>query len=210
MQDTCSPVQLKLENAVRRLKLDIEAKDQKLAQQDQAFKRAEQKRIAVAVEVKTTRQKLQATQSRVAQLLQEKENLEDTLEQREVEYQALREYAGYASNKIEKQKRALSRKQEEIAGIRKQLAAVTAELERMKSQLPSFQQELEKITQKLAKKSEEVQMLREAKEEMKLQLEVQKKLIDGYLMQQTAAKSSDANYRKEVEVTGRIDSCVCM
>ena len=195
---------------MHRLKLDIETKDQKLAQQDQAFKRAEQKRIAVAMEVKTTRQKLQATQNRMTQLLQERENLEDTLEQREVEYQALREYAGHASNKIEKQQRALSRKQEEIVDLRKQLAAVTAELKRMKLQLPSFQHELEKITLELAEKSKEVQLLREAKEEMKLQLEVQRRWIDGYLIQQTAAKSSDANYRKEVEVTGRIDSCVCM
>ena len=70
----------------------------------------------------------------------------------------------------------------------------------MKSQLPSFQRKLQKVTLELTKKSTEVQGLREAKEEMKLQLEVERKRIDDYLMQNMAASSSEANYRKEVEV----------
>ena len=73
----------------------------------------------------------------------------------------------------------------------------------MKSQLPSFQRKLQKVTLELTKKSTEVQGLREAKEEMKLQLEVERKRIDDYLMQNMAASSSEANYRKEVEVSCR-------
>ena len=115
-----------------------------------------------------------------------------------MELRALREYA---TNEKEKHEQVLSQKEKEIVGFQKQLAAVRGELERMKLQPLSFQEELQKVTLELAKKSTEVQMLREAKEEMKLHLQVERKRFDDYLMQQTAARSSDANYRKEVEVS---------
>ena len=115
-----------------------------------------------------------------------------------MELRALREYA---TNEKEKHEQVLSQKEKEIVGFQKQLAAVRGELERMKLQPLSFQEELQKVTLELAKKSTEVQMLREAKEEMKLHLQVERKRVDDYLMQQTAARSSDANYRKEVEVS---------
>ena len=110
---------------------------------------------------------------------------------------------------MEKQQHAVSLREEDIAGLRKHLTAVRDEMERMKSQPLSFQEDLHKVTLELAKKSAEVQMLWEAKEEMKLQLEVERKRIDGYLMQQTAAMSSDANYRKEVEVSNN-KSSICI
>ena len=115
-----------------------------------------------------------------------------------MELRALREYA---TNEKEKHEQVLSQKEKEIVGFQKQLAAVRGELERMKLQPLSFQEELQKVRLELAKKSTEVQMLREAKEEMKLHLQVERKRVDDYLMQQTAARSSDANYRKEVEVS---------
>ena len=192
---------------VNRIKLDIESKDPVLAQRDQSLKRVEQERISVARGFITIREKMKAVQTRIAQVTQEKENVEGMLEQREMEFQALKEYT---TSKIEKQQRALSQKQEEIAGLRKNLAAVRDELERMKSQLPSFQKELQKVTLELAKKSTEVQLLREDKEEMKLQLEVERRRIDGYLMQQTAAMSSEASYRKEVQVNIQTNSSISM
>ena len=207
IQHHSSSVQLRLEMEVKRIKLDIEGKDQILAQRDQSLKRAEQVRAAVAQKFKTNKQRLRTAQSRTAQLLQERNSLKDNLEQKEMELQALRKYA---TDEREKQQRVLSRKEEEITYLRKQLAMVTDELERMKSQLPSFQEELQKVQLELAKKSTEVQMLREAKEEMKSQLEVERKRVDGYLMQKTAARSSDANYRKEVEVSGRKYSFLSM
>ena len=199
-QDHSSSVQLRLEMEIKRIKVDIEGKDQTLAQQDQSLKRAEQEKIVVAQKFKTNKQRFRIAHSRTAQLLQERNSLKDNLEQKEVELQALEKYV---TDEVEKLQHALLRKEEEITDLRKQLAMVTEELERMKSQLPSFQEELQKVQLELAKKSTEVQMLREAKEEMKSQLEVEKKRIDGYLMQQTAVRSSDANYRKEVEVSGR-------
>lgn len=190
---------------VNKLKLDIESKDQILAQRDQSLKRVEKEQIAVVSGFKTIREKMKAVQTRMAQLNQEKEKVEGTLEQREMEFQALKEYT---TTKVERQQWALSQKQEEIASLRKNLAAVRNELERMKSQLPSFQKELQKVALELAKKSTEVLMLREAKEEMKLQLEVERKRIDGYLMQQTAVMSSCANYGEEVKVNNQTHSSI--
>ncbi len=178
--------------------MDIEGKDQILAQQDQSLKRAEKERIVVAQKFTTTTKKLREAKIRIGQLLLERKNLEGILEQKEMELRALREYA---TNEKEKHEHVLSQKEKEIAGFQQQLATVRDELERMKLQPISFQEELEKVRLELAKKSTEVQMLREAKEEMKLHLQVERKWVDHYLMQQTAARSSDANYGKEVEVS---------
>ena len=79
VQDQGSSLQLRLEMEVNRLKLEIERKDQILAQQDQSFKRAEQEKFAVAQGLKTIRHRLQRAQTRLAQLLQDKNYLEATL-----------------------------------------------------------------------------------------------------------------------------------
>ena len=181
--------------------MDIEGKDQILAQQDQSLKRAEKERIAVAQKFTTISKRLQEAKTKIRQLLQERTKLEGTLEQKVMELRALRKFREYATNEKETHEHVLSQKEKEIAGFQQQLAAVRDELERMKLQPLSFQEELQKVRLELAKKSTEVQMLRETKEEMKLHLQVERKRVDDYLMQQTAARSSDANYRKEVEVS---------
>ena len=178
--------------------MDIEGKDQILAQQDQSLKRAEKERIVVAQKFTAITKKLREAKIRIGQLLLERKNLEGILEQKEMELRALREYA---TNEKEKHKHVVSQKEKEIAGFQQQLAAVRDELERMKLQPQSFREELQKVRLELAEKSTEVRMLREAEEKVKSHLQVERKRVDDYLMQQTAARSSDANYRKEVEVS---------
>ena len=184
--------------------MDIKGKDQILAQQDQSLKRAEKERIVVAQKFTTTTKKLWEAKIRIGQLLLERKNLEGILEQKEMELWALREYA---TNEKEKHEHILSQKEKEIAGFQQQIAAVRDELESMKLQPLSFQEELEKVRLELAKKSTEVQVLREAKEEMKSHLQVERKWVDHYLMQQTAGRSSDADYGKEVEVSN-VKKCI--
>jgi len=173
-----------------------------VAQKDQGLKRAEQERAAIAQGFATIRSKIQNAQRTIAKLLQEKSNLENTLKLRELELQALRQFA---TTEMEQEHHVTSLKEKEILDLKKQLETVTEELEKTKPQLPSMHQELQKVVMQLERKSTEVQMLREAKEQLQLQLEMERKRIDGYLMQQMAAKVSDESYRRQIQVSSIFD-----
>ena len=124
--------------------------------------------------------------------------MENILKLREVEFEVLRQSV---TTEMEQQHNVMSLKQKEILDLKQQLQTVTEELQRTKPQVLTMHQKLQSISIKLEGKTTEVQMLRESKEELKLQLEMERKRIDGYLIQQTAAKDSDASYRRQVEVS---------
>ena len=198
MQGPRSSLQRDLQSKVNKLQFDIEEKDQEVAQRDQGLKRAEQERATIAQGFATIRNKIQNAQRTIAKLLQEKSDLENTLTLREVEFKALRRGV---TAEMEQQHHVMSLKEKEILDLRKQLQTVTEELQKTEPQVKTMHRELQSISIKLERKTTEVQMLRESKEELKLQLEMERKRIDGYLIQQTAAKDSDASYRRQVEVS---------
>ena len=153
-------------------------------------------RTAISQGFATIRQRIQNAQEKIKQLHQEKIDLEDTLELHEHQMRLQQS----ATKEMEQQQQFVLLQEKEIAGLKEKLATVRDELEETKPQLPAMQRELQKITLELVKKSTEVQLLREAKEEMKLQLVMDGRRIDSYLMQISAARTSDASYRVEVEV----------
>ena len=85
-------------------------------------------------------------------------------------------------------------------GLEKSLQLREKELGRETS---SLTEQYQKRTLELASKSTEIKLLREAREEMKLSLDIERKRYDNVVMQQTAANTSNDSYKQEVEVLYR-------
>ena len=94
----------------------------------------------------------------------------------------------------------ISLREREISDLKTKLPEVREELGRETS---SLKEQYQKVTLELASKSTEIKLLREAREEMKLSLDIEKKRYDNVVMQQTAANTSTDSYKQEVEVLYR-------
>ena len=185
---------------VMELSSDIDSKDQELAQHDQSLKQAELKRKTISEEFTAVKQKLTESQSRITKLAEEKNDLENTLKLREFEFQIMQQSA---TQQMEMQRQSISLKEKDIADLKERLKTVRKELDETKFYVPALRVELQKASQELASKSTEINLLREAKEEMKLSLDIERKRYDNYVMQQTAANTSTDSYKQEVEVLYR-------
>ena len=105
-----------------------------------------------------------------------------------------------ASEQMELLQKSISRKEKEIDELQKKLQTVLKKLDETELQIPALRKELQRTSQELASKSTEIKLLREAKEEMKVSLDVERKRYDNVVMQQTAAKTSNDSYKQEKEV----------
>ena len=97
----------------------------------------------------------------------------------------------------------ISFKEKEIDDLQKKLQTVLKKLDEAEFQIPALREELQKASQELASKSTEIKLLREAKEEMKVSLDIERKRYDNVVMQQTAANTSNDSFKQEVEVLYR-------
>ena len=182
------------------LSSDIDSQDQELAQRDQSLKQAELKRNTISEEFTAVKQKLTESQSRITNLAEEKNDLENTLKLREFEFQIMQQSA---TQQMEMQRQSISLKEKEIVDLKKRLKTVRKELDETKFYVPALREELQKASQELASKSTKIKLLREAKEEMKLSLDIERERYDNAVMQQTAANTSNDSFKQEVEVLYR-------
>ena len=176
---------------------DIEDKDQELAKKQQALKQAEQWKNTVAKQLVSIQQKTENIRSKALNLLKEKDGLEKSLLLREKEIEIMKLSA--TKDKAQLQE-IISLKEKEIADLKTKLQEVREELGR---ETLSLNEQYQKVTLELASKSTEIKLLREAKEEMKLSLDIERKRYNNVVMQQTAANTSKDSYKQEVEVLYR-------
>ena len=182
---------------MNKLRHDIEDKDQELAKKEQALKQAEQWKNTATKQLVSIQQKTENIRSKALNLLKEKDGLEKSLLLREKEIEFLKQSA--AKDKTQLQE-IISLKEREIADLKTKLQEVREELGKETS---SLKEQYQKVTLELASKSTEIKLLREAKEEMKLSLDIERKRYDNVVMQQTAANTSNDSYKQEVEVLYR-------
>ena len=182
-----------------KLRNDIDNQDQDLARQDQSFLLAEQERDTALRRMETLEHQLSVSQSQVTQLIKEKEDTASTLRRREFEFQLLRRSA---TDQIELQQQSIYYKEKEIADLWVRLQSVESELAETKLRIPALKEDLQTATLKLKKKEVEVEVLQETKNDMRLLLDMEKRVLDNYLLQLTAASISHDQYRQEVEVMG--------
>ena len=183
---------------------DIEDKDQELAKKEQALKQAEQWKNTATKRLVSIQQKTENIRSKALNLLKEKDGLETSLLLREKEIEIMKLSA--TKDKAQLQE-IISLKEREIADLKTKLQEVREELGRETS---SLKEQYQKVTLELASKSTEIKLLREAREEMKLSLDIERKRYDNVVMQQTAANTSTDSYKQEVEVLYRQDGMIIL
>lgn len=183
---------------VQKLRNDIDDQDLDMAEREQSFQQAEQEKKAASQRIQTLEYKLSISESRVKQLMKEKDDVMSALKLLEFEFQLLRQTA---TEQIELQQQSISHKENEIAILKAKLQSVEKELDETKRQIvPALKEELQKASLELKNKSTEVQLLKEAKTDMRLLLDMEKKVLDNYLLQQTAANISHERFKHEVKV----------
>ena len=182
---------------MNKLRYDIEDKDQELAKKEQALKQAEQWKNTATKQLVSIQKKTENIRSKALNLLKEKDGLDKSLLLREKEIEFLKQSA--AKDKAQLQE-IISLRKREIADLKTRLQEVREELGRETS---SLKEQYQKVTLELASKSTEIKLLREAREEMKLSLDIERKRYDNVVMQQTAANTSNDSYKQEVEVLYR-------
>ena len=182
---------------VTKLRNDIDNQDYALVRQYQSFLLVEQERDAALRRIETLEHQLSVYQSQITQLVKEKEDTVSILRCREFEFQLLRRSA---TDQIELQQQSIYYKEKEIADLRTRLQSVESELAQAKLQIPALKEDLQTATLELKKKEVEVEVLQETKNDMRLLLDMEKRVLDNYLLQLTAASISHDQYRQEVKV----------
>lgn len=179
------------------MKLNIECKGEELRRHLQALEKAEQERRTIVEGFSTIRQKIQKARSRIEQLLQEKNGLEDILKLREHQLQLQKDSA---TQEKEWHQRHISLQEREISGLKIKLMEVEHELEKTQPQLLSLRKELQDVMLKLSKQSSELQNLQEVKERMKLELKMNRKEFDSHLIHQAGTSSSEHEVSIDIEL----------
>ena len=180
---------------VTKLRSDIDNQDQDLARQDQGCLQAEQERDAALRRIETLEHQLSVAESKITKLIKEKEVTESTLNLRTFELELLRQST---TNQIELQQRSIHQREKEISDLQRRLQSVEAEL--VKTQIPPMKEDLRRASLELQAKSAEVEILQEQRNETRKMLDMERRILDKYLMQLSAASISHDQYRQEVEV----------
>ena len=128
-----------IDTQIEQLRSTITSKDQELARLDQALQLAELEKKKVIQGLDMTGQSIRSSKDKIAQLLQEKESLEELLNLREDEGLVLKELSSKSevvmkevSTKLD---RLVTAKEKEIAGLKGQLQAVRCKLEEAEAEL---------------------------------------------------------------------------
>ena len=180
---------------VTKFRSDIDNQDQDLARQDQGCLQAQQERNAALRRIEALEHQLSVAESKITKLIKEKEVTESTLNLRTFELELLRQST---TNQIELQQRSIYQREKEISDLQRRLQSVEAEL--VKTQIPPMKEDLRRASLELQAKSAEVEILQEQRNERRKMLDMERRILDKYLMQLTAASVSHDQYRQEVEV----------
>ena len=196
-----------IDTQIEQLRCTITSKDQELARLDQALQLAELEKKKVIQGLDTAGQSIRSSKDRIAQLLQEKESLEELLNRREDEGLVLKLSSKSEvvmkemSTKPEVVDRLVAAKEKEIAGLKGQLQAVRCKLEEAEAELSDYREKLlRELIAELKEKSKEMECLREANAQTKLELDLERAKVDKLRMQQTMAAEDEEDYFCEVEV----------
>ena len=208
-----------IDTQIEQLRCTITSKDQELARLDQALQLAELEKKKVIQGLDMTGQSIRSSKDKIAQLLQEKESLEELLNRREDEGLVLKLSSKSEvvmkemSTKPEVVDRLVAAKEKEIAGLKRQLQSVRCKLEEAEAELSDYREKLlRELIAELKEKSKEMECLREANAQTKLELDLERAKVDKLRMQQTIAAEDEEKYFCEVEMrysTVLMCECTC-
>lgn len=187
-----------LKALVAKLKSDIDNRDQELGRQEHILQQLEEERKATSRRIETLEYKLTLCSTKITELIGEKEKTEDTLRLREFEFEML---SKSTEQKIDLRQQCINLREKEILNLKMHLQKVESELDETNMLIPTLEENLQKVLLELDKKSAEVRQLQENNNDLRLLLDMEKRVLDNYLLQQTAANTSHDTYVQEVHVS---------
>ena len=161
------------------------------------MQRLEEERKATSRRIKTLEHRLTLRSTNIVELIGEKENMENTLRQREFEFEML---CQSKTQKIELLQQCISTREKEILDLKMHLQNVDSELNEANKLIPTLKEKLQRKSVELEKKSAKVQRLKRDNNDMQLLLDMEKRVLDNYLLQEAAADVSHDRYIQEVQV----------
>ena len=182
---------------VTKLRSDVDNQDQDFAKQDHNFLQAKQERDAALRRIETLEHQLSVSQSKITELTKEKEDTKSNLKLCTFELELLRQST---TNQIELQQQSILQKEKEISNLQTQLQLVEDELAKTKSRILPMKEDWRRASLELQTKSAEMKILQKKRSEMRVSLDMERRILDNYLQQQAAARISHDRYRRELEV----------
>ena len=204
-----SSLQSELLDRAQQLYYKVEADEQQLCEVTNLLAQATQLSVASSNKRILTKQQATTAHERVKMLLVKKNEVERQHKLRQSELGFLQQLQGYLvgsedggwEREGEELEEVLIRKFEEVERLQEHLSEVKKELECAREEACSLREELQRVTVELAEKSTRVQELERTREELKENVNWQRKLVDMSLIQSTAAASSNEALLREIKVS---------
>ena len=205
-----------------KLSAKVRAKKEELDQKEKELCQSQLEKGMLTYQMTEIRKEMETAQSKIDGLLQEKNELEQMLKQRELQIELLklnlstmrekeemklstmREKQHYLITAKEQEvfqyQKQLDSKEQEVSQYQKQLDFVKQELEDERKKMTPLQEELQRKTVELTEKSVEIQFLREARDSANSQLKMEKEKAELQSKEVTAAAISHAVLVAELKV----------
>ena len=191
---------------------EVETYDQRLSEVTHSLEQARKWRGDVTNKRIYARREAASAHARVKVLLEKRKEMGRQLQLRKKELNFLQQLQGQlregeeGKREREELREVLMHKDVEVRQLQKQLSEVEKELECAREEARSLREELQRVTVELAEKSARVQELERAREELKENVNWQRKLVEMSLIQSTAAASSNEALLREIKV---LTSFIC-
>ena len=186
---------------ITELKCDRDKRVRELAERNRSWQAAEKERRRAGRQIEKLKHTLSKYQSRIRELLSEKDDMNNiALKVIQFELNSLYQTATEQMEEIELKRQSIDEKERKISQLKHRLDAVEKELEETNVQIPALKEDLRRVEGELENKSERVEEMRKSANDMQLLLNMNHRVLDDYLMQQTAANVSHDRYLQEVKV----------
>ena len=182
---------------VEKLKQDIVEREKDLDRRDQSLQQVEQEKKAALQRIDTLENKISICQSKITDLMKEKDETAMALEVVNFEFDLVHQSN---TQHIALQQQCIRLREKEVSNLRERLQLVENELRETNLLIPTLKEDLQMATVELEKKSTEIKVLQQNNNDMRLLLDTEKQVLDNYLLQQTAANISHDRYKQEVKV----------
>ena len=185
---------------IAELKCDRDKRVREIAERNRSLQAAEKERRRAARQIEKLKHTLSKRQSRIRELLSEKDDMKKALKVIQFEFNLLYQTTTEQMEEIALKRQSIDEKERKISQLKHRLEAFEKELEETNVQIPALKEDLRRVEGELEKKSERVEEMRESVNDMRLLLNMNYRVLDDYLMQQTAANLSHDQYLQEVKV----------
>ena len=198
------PSHNKRNTRVEKLTRKVQAKDRELALHDQSLEEAKRQKDAIIQKLTQIKQTINQTRLKTINLVREKMELEEQLQQLENDLQPSEEehLLIHSDHQMESEQlsNVIRNKEEQIKELQERLSTVESELVTERKRSQDLKEKLQQATAELEKKSAVQREQEKAYDNLKTHLEREREMVDFLRMQLTSPDTSKDKYTREVEV----------